>query len=296
MQTSDLRFRKVSGRHQISADGKHLIDGIAFGRPYLRRPDRPTIRIPPRKRRRVTYDDDDDNDSVEIFDDRQLVLRRETNDFDRSLDIDEEDDEDFSPDEDKENDLSTELQDIYNDALDDSAGDMLTERTTNLDGVEEPSSRLTRSQSAKRGLGLQGAAMLELVDENGRPYPEEYNNPLLDLFSKDEVHHNTTKHKRIKEKLNHRGKSKATIQVCQEEPERVSRRSSSASMKSVRFEDPNSNTPATIRDFETMNRINQQGFEPAIDIAIDPDESDKENSQPHFEAYLPGAVSLPTLG
>lgn len=48
--TADLRVRKVSGRHQISEDGKHLIDGVAFGRPFLRKAHRPPLRIPARKR------------------------------------------------------------------------------------------------------------------------------------------------------------------------------------------------------------------------------------------------------
>ena len=53
LQTTDLRIRKIGGRHQITADGGHLIDGVPFGRPYLRKTARPAILIPPRKRRRV---------------------------------------------------------------------------------------------------------------------------------------------------------------------------------------------------------------------------------------------------
>lgn len=53
LQTSDLKIRKIGGRHQISADGKHLFDGVAFGRPYLRKTARPVFRIPPRKRRKL---------------------------------------------------------------------------------------------------------------------------------------------------------------------------------------------------------------------------------------------------
>lgn len=50
----------MSGRHQISADGKHLIDGVAFGRPRLKTPrDRPPVDIPPLKRRRITYEDEE---------------------------------------------------------------------------------------------------------------------------------------------------------------------------------------------------------------------------------------------
>ncbi|CAD0100894.1 unnamed protein product [Aureobasidium mustum] len=43
----------LSGRHQISRDGRHLVDGIAFGRPLLRAPVHAPIHIPPRKRARL---------------------------------------------------------------------------------------------------------------------------------------------------------------------------------------------------------------------------------------------------
>lgn len=57
LQTSDIRARRISGRLQISADGRHLIDGVPFGRPYLKRPypSRPAVKIPPRKRRRISH-------------------------------------------------------------------------------------------------------------------------------------------------------------------------------------------------------------------------------------------------
>ncbi|KAL2003054.1 hypothetical protein VTN02DRAFT_5132 [Thermoascus thermophilus] len=57
LQTSDLRARRISGRLQITADGRHLIDGVPFGRPYLKRPlpSRPAVKIPPRKRRRISH-------------------------------------------------------------------------------------------------------------------------------------------------------------------------------------------------------------------------------------------------
>ncbi|KAL6235727.1 hypothetical protein BDW75DRAFT_133025 [Aspergillus navahoensis] len=55
LQISDLKARQISGRHQISADGRHLIDGVPFGKPFLKRPtsSRPAIAIPPRKKRRT---------------------------------------------------------------------------------------------------------------------------------------------------------------------------------------------------------------------------------------------------
>ncbi|PKY00609.1 hypothetical protein P168DRAFT_313392 [Aspergillus campestris IBT 28561] len=57
LEVADLRARRLSGRHQISNDGKHLIDGVPFGKPFLKRStaSRPAITIPPRKRRRTTH-------------------------------------------------------------------------------------------------------------------------------------------------------------------------------------------------------------------------------------------------
>ncbi|KAM3460149.1 hypothetical protein NHJ6243_006195 [Beauveria neobassiana] len=64
--SDDLKRRRRSGRHQISTGGKHLVDGIAFGRPWLHLPaDRPALELPPRKRARIAYDDEDDEDEDE---------------------------------------------------------------------------------------------------------------------------------------------------------------------------------------------------------------------------------------
>ncbi|KAH7394436.1 hypothetical protein BKA66DRAFT_606622 [Pyrenochaeta sp. MPI-SDFR-AT-0127] len=62
LMTAEVRARTLTGRHQISDDGRHLVDGVPFGRPYLRHPHRPAVRIPPRKRRRL----DDGGDDVEV--------------------------------------------------------------------------------------------------------------------------------------------------------------------------------------------------------------------------------------
>lgn len=90
------------------------MDGLAFGRPLLRRPaDRPSIDIPPRKRRRVTYDEDeDDNEGFLTLKDRESLEKEdgESNEDDnRQLvlhaefeDEDSEDDDDFAPSEDDE--------------------------------------------------------------------------------------------------------------------------------------------------------------------------------------------------
>ncbi|KAI4862597.1 hypothetical protein F4820DRAFT_463535 [Hypoxylon rubiginosum] len=67
LERDDNRRRRISGRHQISTDGRHLIDGIPFGRRLLKTPSgRPIVNPPPRKRPRLAYDQEDgDDDFIE---------------------------------------------------------------------------------------------------------------------------------------------------------------------------------------------------------------------------------------
>ena len=86
LQLADLRARRLSGRHQISTDGRHLIDGVPFGRPFVKRSvsSRPGITIPPRKKRRtlhsgwtggMAHDDDDVEWAPSLNDsEKQLAL------------------------------------------------------------------------------------------------------------------------------------------------------------------------------------------------------------------------------
>ncbi|KAF2627690.1 hypothetical protein BU25DRAFT_341400 [Macroventuria anomochaeta] len=53
LMRAEVRARTLMGRHQISDGGQHLVDGVPFGRPHLRQPNRPAVRIPPRKRQRL---------------------------------------------------------------------------------------------------------------------------------------------------------------------------------------------------------------------------------------------------
>ncbi|OTB00959.1 hypothetical protein M426DRAFT_323849 [Hypoxylon sp. CI-4A] len=79
LSRDDNRRRRISGRYQISADGRHLIDGIAFGRRLLKTPNtRPPVSLPPRKRARIAYnygdDNDDDGDFADEEDTSMLLL------------------------------------------------------------------------------------------------------------------------------------------------------------------------------------------------------------------------------
>ncbi|KIW40543.1 uncharacterized protein PV06_07729 [Exophiala oligosperma] len=63
LSSEELRVRRLGGRHQITGDGRHLIDGVSFGRRWLRAGTaRPGILIPPRKRRRMITAEDEESD------------------------------------------------------------------------------------------------------------------------------------------------------------------------------------------------------------------------------------------
>ena len=67
LMRAEMRARTLTGRHQISHGGQHLVDGVPFGRPYLRQPNRPAVRIPPRKRQRLEEITDEEPDAAEAL-------------------------------------------------------------------------------------------------------------------------------------------------------------------------------------------------------------------------------------
>ncbi|GAB7341790.1 hypothetical protein MBLNU457_g0119t2 [Dothideomycetes sp. NU457] len=72
LETKDIRIRRILGRHQITSDGRHLVDGVAYGRPYpVKRFTRPMLSIPPRHAisNRVYDEENDDYDGQEYDDD-----------------------------------------------------------------------------------------------------------------------------------------------------------------------------------------------------------------------------------
>ncbi|CAI9626952.1 hypothetical protein GT037_007026 [Alternaria burnsii] len=110
LMTAEVRARTLTGRDQISDGGQHLVDGVPFGRPYLRQPNRPAVRIPPRKRRRL--DDvqaDDDTQAVGLLTEHGDTMLNNQQRPAKSVqfkqpeieasDDSEEDDDDFAPDE-----------------------------------------------------------------------------------------------------------------------------------------------------------------------------------------------------
>ncbi|KAI9762079.1 MAG: hypothetical protein M1840_001488 [Geoglossum simile] len=168
----DLRARKISGRHQISQDGRHLIDGVPFGRPFFRRPvGRPAVEIPPRKRRRLMGDDDHNPDGAGTG--RQLTSLSGFADVD--LDHDGEDgDESFSMD---SSDSDSSVQD--DESLHAARFGYYHSRNLRRDKLA------IKRDSRKPELILSNGQSLPLVDRDGKPFPGQYSNALLDYFGEN---------------------------------------------------------------------------------------------------------------
>lgn len=276
---------------------------MTFGRPLLKRTDRPPVIIPPRKRRRITYEED----SNEIFDEtannQQDAIHAGLADLHNIFIADDSGvDDEYSPDEEEIDELSMELKDLRNDMEEDH--DVVAEGTEALldhAGAATSPRRSTRSRKAG-GLGLEGEGMLKLVDENGRPYPREYDNPLLDLYlyEDDETQRQRQSRPDLPMVISNKRKCKSDIRQNVErnteesdmQSERVSRGTSDPAWKGVRFQDVHLETPATVRNFQDSDHSDREDFPASSDMIPDQDGSDKENSEPRYELAESRAVSL----
>lgn len=277
----------MSGRDQIAYDGKHLIDGVAFGRPFLRRADRPAISIPPRKRRRILYaSDDEDNSNGRAINNGQVVLRANFVNADEDRDDDSQEDEDYV--------LADEEQSILEDEVRDLQGDLdsvpernenryvkAPERQVRPSRLREPQTTVTGLQQNVQGLGLDAEGVIELVDEKRRPFPGGYSNTLLDQYATDEASPDTVRLPASKKRKTAIGSSASSekLHYPKADTSQTSRRrSSSRNSKSVRFKAPDYDASGeNLADEE--NDSDDEDFTPD-GTGLSDEESDKENFNP----------------
>ena len=248
MHTADRRLRRVSGRDQIAADGRHLIDGVPFGRPFLRRTERPAIRFPLAKRIRVGQGEGEDEDAG--TQPNQLVLR------DPSIESD-------SQDEDEEE---------YN-GFDDS--DMGVElKALREDSEEDALAKLPKTRKRKRGgLGIEGGGVSVHSQDEDSGLEHRDAERTLDRYTNQTYRRPFNSEKR-------RGKIASEAINARANGGRNSRRSSRSSTKSVRFEKDELETPATIRAADDSEDSEDIDFDPAVETQSDSTESNKENIKP----------------
>lgn len=217
--------------------------------------------------------------------DRQVVVRAGFDDADQAMagDGSDNDDEDFAPDDEEDEDLHEELNDLQR--------DINVEVHEGNDGtireVQGKHKANAWPRRAARGLGL-----LALVDESGRPFPGEYENPLLDKYNQDEPTPRVPAlkvRKRRSAKVAQSSGEHASrgAQESSASSARISRRSSTGSNKSVRFEDAEAETPATVRELEDSDEDDDSDFNNA-----GVNESDKENAEPRTDESNTSDVSM----
>lgn len=181
LQTDDIRRRRISGRYQISSDGKHLVDGIPFGRPLLRVPvSRPPVYIPPRKRRRLIYGQDEsagqDDEDGDGEDTHMLLL---TNGQGRLQDEDEEEEEDEDDDYNDNRD-GDDFQDDAQQSTSIEADDDPTEDDSEMDADEDLAGEL-------QGLAEENAELGERDQEEQAPIEKPQKGQNLDLETSDKI-------------------------------------------------------------------------------------------------------------
>ena len=174
----------MSGRHQISADGKHLVDGVAFGRPRLKTPrDRPAVDIPPLKRRRITYESEDDNEEEPTL---LLTEHGEAAGSDRrghrlrARFIDVEGDGSEADEEDGDNDF---LDENINEDADEGDGDSGLENDLGDSDLEAE----LRGLQADNEQWQDGEAVASVVSNKAAPPPAPGTAARLDLETLDKI-------------------------------------------------------------------------------------------------------------
>ncbi|KAI5856182.1 hypothetical protein GGS23DRAFT_617835 [Durotheca rogersii] len=176
LEKDDNRQRRLSGRHQISTDGRRLIDGIPFGRRLLRPPaGRPPLDVPTVKRPRLAYAqgytndgcDDDDNDPTTLFltngdlpadlsaasdagggnlEDSDFEAEEEDDDSDEHYESDSYDRRNSTSSNDEEEDLAAELRQLATDNTVSEEQEGTSQITSSR--VDAPSNKISALQAA----------------------------------------------------------------------------------------------------------------------------------------------------
>lgn len=158
---AEVRARTLMGRSQISGDGRKLEDGIAFGRPLLRAPVRPEVKIPARKRKRGGEDEEDDEgdkrvrflnngeededtEAVPLPNRKTVVVVSGKDDDSEEDEDDEEDDQDFELEDDAS---SSEAESESSAASSSSSGSDSSDSSESSDSSDSSSSSSSGSSS-----------------------------------------------------------------------------------------------------------------------------------------------------
>ena len=125
LKSDELKGRRWGGRLQVAKDGRHLVDGVVFGRRWLGAQNvtsRPGLNIPPRKKRRILLTEE--NNEIPAGESLLALMEHEDKEQDDDYEDEGEDDEVkistifYDADEGDENgDEDDEMSDVEEDEL-----------------------------------------------------------------------------------------------------------------------------------------------------------------------------------
>ncbi|KAI7336359.1 hypothetical protein KC315_g2813 [Hortaea werneckii] len=144
---AEVRARTLLGRDQIAPDGRHLYDGLPYGRPLLRGVVRPEVKIPARKRRRLEIEEAPHaNDEVDANEGAVVKF----GDLDEE-DEESEDDGDFEIEEEEEEDSEESLDEAESEASSEASGESGRESEESSDSDTSSSSGDTSDDDDSSG-------------------------------------------------------------------------------------------------------------------------------------------------
>ncbi len=280
---------------------------MAFGRPYLQRTDRPPVRIPRTKRRRLVYDDDDGEIEYDEGNEleRQLLLNGESENADEEGQakddqvhegadqlLDDVDDVFYSEDDEDPSDLDPEEVARELEGLRDEGISSETQDSSSHNDAAKRERYTTRSRTRGTGIILEDGHILELVDENGHPYPGEYNNALLDYFerSEDDPSQDTPAMEGrsiTSDSQRSSGKRKSTGSRLLSKEVRSQVKSQSPRAKTVRFGSINSEDADAADSVDDEEDDEDFGRESAMDV----DETSSEGSSDSEDTEILSSIS-----
>lgn len=199
-----------------------------------------------------------------------------------------EEEDTVSADGDREQALQDELHSLQSELQEDPSDITMVEGNLEMklgtkSGQNSATSTIRSMRQRNTGLGLGLGGTLLLVDEFGKPYPKEYNNPLLDYFDDDQIETGKLSDPQNND-IKTGGGTITRNDIYQDIDSRskTPSRSSSASTKNVRFKEPEVPTPATNMEIDITDDSEDDSFKPDEDTDTSIDESDKENATPRL--------------
>ena len=160
----EVRARTLTGRSQIALDGKHLVDGVPFGKPCLKGPVRPEVRIPPRKKRKLSADEQEEEGRLMITQHGEEAAEDEEDQEDDDFEVNASEDS-VSSDESSESESDdSENSDSSDTGSDSSSSDSDSDSTSESESDNEswnglPTSNQTTPKSKAAASLLNGTAM-----------------------------------------------------------------------------------------------------------------------------------------